>query len=70
VLAEFCPVFPPRPNDEHEFPFTGGAIGYFGYELLSPRKSQGVKQKIDLPDMLVGIYDWALVVDHSRKLPA
>jgi para-aminobenzoate synthetase component I len=67
VLAEFCPIYPRHPNDEHEFPFTGGAIGYFGYELLSPSKSQSDKQKIDLPDMLVGIYDWALVVDHQTE---
>jgi para-aminobenzoate synthetase component I len=67
VLEEFCPVHPPGLNDEYRFPFTGGAIGYFGYELLNPRKSQDIKQKIKLPDMLVGIYDWALVVDHQAE---
>lgn len=50
-------------------PFVGGAIGYFGYDLawrlerLPPRSHDAV----GLPDMAVGIYDWALVVDHQEQ---
>lgn len=25
------------------------------------------QRDIDLPDMAVGIYDWALIVDHQRQ---
>lgn len=54
------------PNDD--FPFSGGAVGYWGYELggrfesLPTPKSHG----IDLPDMAVGIYDFALVIQHNQ----
>ncbi|MCK8516187.1 aminodeoxychorismate synthase component I [Methylonatrum kenyense] len=50
-------------------PFAGGAVGYFGYELgyacqqlaRQPRGSAGV------PDMVVGLHDWALVLDHAEQ---
>ncbi|MEX0386682.1 aminodeoxychorismate synthase component I [Spiribacter sp. 227] len=44
-------------------PFAGGAIGYFGYEL--GRRLQG-QRPLDagMPEMAVGLYDWALVMDH------
>ena len=67
VLAKCCPVYPDTVADEHELPFTGGAIGYFGYELLNPRDRQKKQVEISLPDMLVGIYDWALIVDHHSQ---
>ncbi|AFL74970.1 aminodeoxychorismate synthase component I [Thiocystis violascens] len=67
---------PTRPRLEG-LPFCGGAIGYFGYDLsrrfidfsrrardlegLAPSGTEG------LPDMAIGIYDWALVVDHAER---
>ena len=50
-------------------PFAGGALGYWGYDLarqrttLPARKKGGGKP----PEMAVGIYDWALVLDHLEK---
>lgn len=52
-----------------ELPFTGGAIGYFGYDLARRYEKLPVRAR-DLeriPDMAVGIYDWAVVVDHSEQ---
>ncbi|PWG61142.1 aminodeoxychorismate synthase component I [Sediminicurvatus halobius] len=47
-------------------PFSGGAIGYFGYEL--GRRLQGQQPALpDGPEMAVGLYDWALVMDHHER---
>ncbi|MDC9819828.1 aminodeoxychorismate synthase component 1 [Pectobacterium polonicum] len=58
------------PIESHpDFPFQGGALGLFGYDLGRQIETLPVhaEQDIDLPDMAVGLYDWALVADHHRK---
>lgn len=49
-----------------DLPFEGGAIGYFAYDLA--RRVEALpSQSLDsehIPQMMVGIYDWAVVVDH------
>ncbi len=54
---------------ESDLPFTGGAIGYFSYDL--GRRLEVLPDKtIDdehLPQMAIGIYDWAVVVDHELQ---
>ena len=42
-----------------EIPFIGGAIGYCSYEMKSKEKGNLV-----LPKLSMGIYDWALIIDH------
>lgn len=50
-------------------PFCGGAVGYFSYDL--GRKIEVLpevaKQDVHMPDMAIGIYDWAVVVDHHQR---
>ncbi len=50
-------------------PFAGGAIGYFGYDLA--RRLQSLPELANddeaLPEMSVGLYDWALCVDHEHR---
>jgi para-aminobenzoate synthetase component 1 len=56
------------PTPVARLPFTGGALGYFGYDwgralegLVLPRHDD-----ILLPDLAIGIYDWAVVTDHAE----
>lgn len=50
-------------------PFAGGAVGYFAYDLARRIESlpEMAVADIDMPDMAVGIYDWAVVCDHHAK---
>ncbi len=61
ILGEVTPPFA-------DLPFCGGAIGFLGYDLARtlgqlPRR-EGLA---GWPDMAVGVYDWALLVDHVRR---
>lgn len=55
---------------ECDLPFSGGALGYLSYDL-SRRFEDLPEQTIDdenLPAMAMGIYNWAVVVDHQLKM--
>lgn len=57
------------PSHSDDYPFTGGAAGYFGYDLgrrieTLPATATDREQ---IPEMLIGIYDWALINDHQQK---
>lgn len=50
-------------------PFNGGALGYFAYDLARrieklPAIAEDAEQ---LPDMAIGIYRWAVLVDHQKR---
>ncbi len=59
----------PRRPVSAEVPFWGGALGYFGYDLgrRFERLPQIARDAEGLPEMAVGLYDWALVTDHARQ---
>lgn len=50
-------------------PFTGGAIGYFAYDLARRLETLPViaEANENIPDMAVGIYAWAVIVDHVKQ---
>ena len=49
-------------------PFTGGLLGYWAYELNSVLEpSRVIKREHDRPDMMVGLYLWAIINDHQQK---
>jgi para-aminobenzoate synthetase component 1 len=57
------------PDAGGGLPFCGGAIGYFGYDLARrieklPARAEDAER---IPEMAVGIYDWAVVVDHLER---
>ena len=56
-------------QETSSLPFCGGAIGYFGYDL--GRKIESLQNiacnNEQIPDMAVGIYDWAIITDHQQQ---
>ncbi|OUD14063.1 anthranilate synthase component I family protein [Thioflexithrix psekupsensis] len=56
-------------HEKTHLPFSGGAVGYWGYDLawqlenLPPR----YKKNMAWPEMAMGLYDWAIVVDHQQQ---
>jgi para-aminobenzoate synthetase component 1 len=59
---------PPIPD----IPFAGGALGYWSYDLA--RRDMGLPAAAldaeQLPLAAIGIYDWAIVLDHRHKSAA
>jgi para-aminobenzoate synthetase component 1 len=55
--------------EPNELPFTGGALGFFSYDL--GRRVENIPtialDDIELPEMAVGIYHWAYIADHVDK---
>ena len=50
-------------------PFSGGAVGYLGYDLgrRFERIPAIAAADIDMADLALGLYDWAVVVDHEER---
>ena len=57
------------PSETLDLPFCGGAIGAFSYDLARCWQRLPVRaaRDIELPEMAVGIYDRALIVDHLHQ---
>jgi len=68
VLRDTLKLYQPKKTST-KLPFNGGALGYFSYDLARiienlPSISQNEE---NLPEMAIGIYTWAIVVDHKLK---
>ncbi|MBE5254280.1 aminodeoxychorismate synthase component 1 [Mixta mediterraneensis] len=69
LLQQQCAALGVSPDRHPDFPFQGGALGLFGYDLgrrFEPLPDNA-KRDLSTPDMAVGIYDWALIADHHRQ---
>ena len=57
------------PSSPTDLPFSGGALGYFSYDLgrRFERLPAFAADDEKMPEMAVGIYDWAVVVDHLER---
>ncbi len=67
IIQQQLAHFPKQ--DVTDLPFCGGAIGLFCYDLgrrieILPELAQNQEQ---MPDMLVGIYDWVVLTDHELQ---
>ncbi|TKB48853.1 aminodeoxychorismate synthase component I [Ferrimonas sediminicola] len=58
----------PTIEGHRDLPFCGGALGHFSYDLgrRFERLPRRAGDDIGLPEMAVGLYDWALILDHDR----
>ena len=68
-LNRYAKMFDSSNIAHFDLPFLGGAMGYFSYDLVRhlenlPTLAQNPEA---IPEMQVGIYDWAVVVDHETK---
>lgn len=52
-----------------EFPFSGGLVGLWGYDLgrRVEKLPELNKPRLKTPDMAVGLYDWAVIFDHQLQ---
>jgi para-aminobenzoate synthetase component 1 len=66
VLAERLARFPAEPLPGLP-PFQGGAAGLFGYDLCHhlERLPRPRFDEFAVPDLAVGLYDWAVAFDHA-----
>ncbi len=71
LLNDLLKQHPVKPTHS-EVPFAGGAMGYFAYDLgRVVEKLPSHAQPLPIsPAMMVGIYDWAVVVDHRKQTAA
>ena len=58
-----------HPQPHPDYPFQGGALGLFGYDLGRRFETLPTRAADDIAvaDMAIGLYDWALIVDHQRQ---
>ena len=69
LLDQYQQQLLPATKEHADLPFVGGALGYFSYDL--GRRVEALpslaKHDISAPDMAVGLYEWAVIVDHQLK---
>nr|WP_309148376.1 aminodeoxychorismate synthase component 1 [Providencia stuartii] len=69
LLQQTIEHYAPDHASDDTLPFTGGALGIWSYDLGRRIEKMPHIATTDLsfPDMAVGIYQWALIVDNQEK---
>ncbi|EOC1765172.1 aminodeoxychorismate synthase component 1 [Vibrio fluvialis] len=69
LLATLQQHYLPALQYSDDLPFIGGALGYFAYDLgrRVERLPSLAEHDLTASDMAVGLYEWAIVVDHQLK---
>ncbi|WP_375750063.1 aminodeoxychorismate synthase component I [Vibrio sp. HN007] len=69
LVEQYIDKYLPNQEPVEALPFIGGALGYFSYDLgrRVEKLPADAIHDIDVPDMAIGIYDWALIVDHKLQ---
>ncbi|MDI7239384.1 aminodeoxychorismate synthase component 1 [Providencia huaxiensis] len=69
LLQGLLDKYQPKHQEETECPFNGGALGLWSYDLgrRIEKLPEIATTELQFPDMAVGIYLWALIVDHHDK---
>lgn len=59
----------PKRSGFDDLPFNGGAIGYFSYDLARRLEKLPIiaRDAENIAEMAVGIYEWAMIVDHQLR---
>lgn len=68
TLSEYFSIQDETDTDE-DIPFYGGLLGYFAYDAVHEayKVSRHYHDGPELPSILAGLYDWALVIDHQKE---
>ena len=59
------------PDEDDELPFTSGAIGYVGFDMLGfyeDIQPETLKDSIGTPDMTFMLYESFVIFDHKKEL--
>ena len=69
LLQEALQTLPEVTSSLPDLPFTGGALGLFGYDLgrRFEQLPETAVSELHTADMAVGIYDWAMIADHHKQ---
>lgn len=67
VLKQYTKIFCLQYDNNYPIPFQGGFVGIFGYDLYKYLESYSIlsKNHVNLPDMAIGLYRWAIISDHK-----
>ncbi|HEY6530350.1 MAG TPA: aminodeoxychorismate synthase component I [Cellvibrionaceae bacterium] len=69
AAADWCEhwIKPSLDDACADLPFNGGLIGYIGYEWMHSTFKLPVNNIYKTPLLYLGVYEWALIIDHIKK---